>query len=287
MNKPLIVLGTPFGGWFEYARELRGDSREDLKIQFASLHDELYGSTTHEVDALQSLAKASSTNLTEFRNSIRELLKEGGIPSGVTILSDTRLIGTAGVIASEIPAANFLIFVESPRAMVARTLGQADPAQLLESWIQSAKFILSLAHRFRSRVRVLDVQECLDQASAFANYIRKELGLDSVPPYPRQEPPMALERALADLIVAKNQQASRLYLEILALSHPLDPNVSAPEEKVVDLQEAIREIEVLRYLSSQSAEEMQSLEKQVTEAQMSFEGSRNELTEENDLLLLQ
>ena len=130
-----MILGTPFGGWFKYARELRGDLSQETQRRFTSLHDELYVSADHEAEALPSLTTVPTTNLPEFRNSIREFFAETHPTNGVTILTDTRLICTAGVIAAEISTANFLIFIESPRAMLARTLDKADPSQLIEDWI--------------------------------------------------------------------------------------------------------------------------------------------------------
>jgi hypothetical protein len=235
-------------------------------------------------------------NLPKFRKSIRELFSEAHTLSGEMILTDKRLSATAGVIASEIPTASFLVFIESPRAMLARTLDKADPAQLIENWTQSAKSILSLAHRFRSRVTVLAVQECLEPSSEFQTYIRNEIGLDTDHPYPRQEPPMALERALAELIVTKNQQLSRLYLEILATSHPLAHTSPDLQDGQCDPRDAISEIVSLRGSQDKveglekAAGERESLSRQIlssNEQIKKLEESKKDLSEENDLLLLQ
>jgi len=311
MNKPLIILGTPFGGCFEYAHELRGDFFADQQRRFTSLHDELYGSVDHEVEALPSLTTAPPTNLPEFRDSIRELLSEVDTLGGAMILTDTRLIGTSGVIASEISNASFLVFVESPRSMLARTLDKVDPDQLIENWIQSAKSILALAHRFRSRVTLLVAQECLEHPSAFQAYLRGELGLDTDHPYPRHHTPAAvetaIETALSELILSKNQQLSRLYLEILAISHPLAHTSSDLQDAECDPRDAIREIISLRNNHAKIAAErdaqkakLENLEKSAVEKEVlskqlqsskdqikHIEESKKELSEENELLLQQ
>jgi hypothetical protein len=135
-------------------------------------------------------------------------------------------------------------------------VGTADPDRLHEQWMQTARAILSLTHRHRTSVKIIVVQECLNHPSDFQNLLRTEMGMESVPSYPEQEKPSALQQALAELMVAKNPRAGHLYAELLALSDPLGSDLSSPEEKVVDLQEAISEIIALRKTPAlQAAEE--------------------------------
>ena len=274
MNRPLFILGTPSPSWALFARELRGDLPQEIHDKFASLHDGICGVADSATGASPILDKAAPERFAQFTKSVTQLLagpneREGHRTQrndgGLIPLTDPRLATTAGVLASGIPEASFLIFVESPRESLARLLdGTADPEHLLGQWMHSARAILSLTHRHRTRVKIIVVQECLNHPADFQNLLRTEMGMESVPPYPVQDRPSALQQALAELIVSKDPQAGHLYAELLALSHPLDPKASCPEERVVDLQEAISEIVALQKTPT-----------------------LNQHTEENDMLLLQ
>jgi hypothetical protein len=324
MNRPLFILGTPSPSWALFARELRGNIPQESQDRFASLHDKLLGVADPEAGASPILNKVTTESLTEFTKSVAQLLdtpnerEDQRNNGGLIPLTDPRLAATAGVLASGIPEASFLIFIESPRESLARMLvDTADPEHILEQWMHAARAMLALTHRYRTSVKVIVVQECLNHPTDFQNLLRTEVGMETIPPYPDQEEPPALQQALAELMVAKNPQAGHLYAELLALSHPLGSDVSSPEEKVVDLQEAISEIIALRKTPAlQAAEEendllLQQLHQVQEEIEQTFlqrqqvekelkqlsgetvalkkqlEESKKELSEENDMLLLQ
>lgn len=225
---------------------LRGGQNQEIQDRITSLHDRLCDPASCGTGTISSLPKPGSDKLGQFARSVREIVVSNTARDERLILSDARLAVTADTIATAIPNAEFLALITSPRELIARTLGKSDPDLLLETWIASARCVLTLAHRFRSRVRVLLAQDCLDYPREFEAFLRGEIGVAAASPHPVQKKIPALEQALAQLIVAKHQEAKRLDAELFAASHPLGDNVSGMHQEQINLGEATAELSSLR-----------------------------------------
>jgi hypothetical protein len=205
----LFTLGTPHGSWSTLATALLDAMATRLRA--SELADWL--------DAL-SPAPAAAAALP----ALPQL--PAGEPWGVL---DGRLLWAVDVLASAIPHACFLVFVDSPTRALAHLIADSNDPDLpvsLELWIRGSRHLLRQAHRHPGQILLVDTEEAAASPQALGELVSRRTGL-AVGPWEAPPPVDALAVAAAAAIVTPNRAANALHAELYASCLPLSHHVDA------------------------------------------------------------
>jgi hypothetical protein len=217
MSVSLIVLGIPSKTWFEPARifaETRNHGAQTRFQKSLSTHFDMSpedaGSPRRPISGnLPADILALLTGFPERENAI-----------GPGILTDPRACWLGSAMATAATKARFLAFYTSPEDFLAGLDAGSDPAQGLETWIVTSRYLLDMVRAHRGRVSLLSVEECLAAPEAWQGFLSETFGLKPWEmPHPAEADPVRL--ALAKMQALSNPQVGMVLAELDAASHPL------------------------------------------------------------------
>lgn len=226
----VLTTGTPFGGWEAAARALLGAAPQATDLISGALSawcDSVLGDVESRAErgAVAWLDAAAA----------------GTLPAaGPTLWGsvDARLVWAVDAVEAAWPWAQWIVFVESPAAVIAARLAAgkcADPAALLEGWCAGAEALLRLVRRAASRCVSIEACEAGHDPAAAAHLLQTRLGIRfGMPKMPTAAAPDPLALAVAEGLAGPNHRARALHAELLAACMPLgDPQVAIPAADAV------------------------------------------------------
>jgi hypothetical protein len=126
------------------------------------------------------------------------------------------------------PGTEVICFAECPASLIAARA--EDPSVTLERWKKSAGVLLALWRKSRQRVAILNWDECLADAAAFDQWLSDQIQTESgkaAGPLPTTQTSLA-SRVIAEVIVAQDREATRLWNELRVASLPIAKDFGGP-----------------------------------------------------------
>lgn len=273
-----LATGCAYSGWDAVWPLLHADGVSSGLAAFTGWHDRLFG----------RLDNASSLEVHEPRQPDDTLRGEAGSIVGAltdspAVLADDRCAWVLDFWAEQLPQARFLLLVTRAETALAHALAHGLDAQAyLESWLATNRQLLQFQRRHRKRTLMLDAEAAARNPDGFVG-VCEQFGIalpahDALPALPLAS--VALERLLAQYVVAGSNAARELELELEASARPLDVLPPAPTTPGADALEAYRKLR----------QAQQSLESELAgaiDARKLLDSARAELLQENERLLAQ
>lgn len=241
-NEVLFTLGTPYAGWTDVARALLGPN---LALPgFSRWIDE----ALREAPSAESRIPGGGAlpTPTAARVAPLQALFAAGEGAGGC---DARACWVLDLLEAAFPSAAYLIWIESPAAMLARLLVQrddGDPRRWLDTWCAGTERLLRAAHRRPERCLLVVASEGAWRPAAVAHRVADRFGITLQVPPPL--PAVAIDpvaHALADLMVRSDPVAANLLEEAIATCTPLGDD---PADLRLTAKDAIAAISGLRSL---------------------------------------
>lgn len=242
-NDVLFTVGTPYAGWTDLARALLGGPL--AMPEFSRWLDDVLRDAPTE-QARTAYAGGAIAPTPARISPLQSLFAGRGDVAGGC---DPRGVWVLDLLDAAVPAACYLIWIESPATMLARQLAQrddGDPRRWLATWCTGTERLLRLAQRRPERCLLVVAQEAALRPAAVAHRVADRFGitLELPPPLPAVAiDPVA--HALADLMVRSDPAAAALLEEVLASCTPLGDE---PADLRLTAQDAIASISGLRAL---------------------------------------
>jgi len=294
MSRSLLILATPFCPWQEFANRVAESQNRQLQENYIQALDEWSGVRVAEVDHMQVFLAEQEMAIPSNSSASIDIKRAIFERPDLTIISDPRAIKSAASLMREIPTMEVVIFFERPSSLISREVAAFDGGSLLEAWHVSAKAILGLARRYRSRIQLIDASEAMDDPSSFIQKCPAFTNYQSFFPCQNQESPFD---PVADAVCAfwlnTNAEALSALEELNAFSEvvSLESCSSAPESEVANkaiaalgklqdspkikenLKKAIEENELLLLQLHQVQEELEHYFLEVRRVEQAFKES--------------
>jgi hypothetical protein len=257
-KSPLLIFGTPFGPWHPLARSILKGACRTEEDSYASWHRELFGIGATELEVGLSRLRQPKLELpVDLTGKIAKLARNGAANSewaGASVFG----CWTAEDWLKPLPSATCLVFYEHPARMISRCLAAdptGSPEALLSIWSASAQKIVSAVRRYRTRLLLLNVQECLSFGKKYLLWVQKHLGITPDTDGSARESGKedAVLLVLAEVLCSENSLITNLVRELDASAQPLadewDSSGSVELAKIADT--AINELLATRRKSGE------------------------------------
>jgi hypothetical protein len=131
--------------------------------------------------------------------------------------------------------ANLIIFAECPASLIADRF--KEPGTLLDEWKTSAATLLALWRKNRQRVTILNWDECLTDPPAFDQWLTSRFGTESSKASLTPSAPQSslAQQVIANVIVARDRDATRLWNELQAASQPISKKAAVLAQPTPEL----------------------------------------------------
>jgi hypothetical protein len=185
------------------------------------------------------------------------------------------------------PGTEVICFAECPASLIAARA--EDPSVTLERWKKSAGVLLALWRKSRQRVAILNWDECLADAAAFDQWLSDQIQTESgkAPgPLPTTQTSLA-SRVIAEVIVAQDREATRLWNELRVASLPIAKDFGGPRgaspalalrELAQQQEETLKTHEMLLQEIQNAHKESEDFFGQLEIARTNCEAAKEELT---------
>jgi hypothetical protein len=182
-------------------------------------------------------------------------------------------------------AMHAVVFFEAPAHVIASEAEKSTEGQVAEStlhdWSKSAEIILSLWRKNRSRIHILNWDECQAYPEEFSQWVHTLSGISALencnPVFDGRNASLAL-RVIAEEIVRKDRTATRLWSELEAACEPIVKGV-AMEDLRPDAFQALAEL-----IQVKSAVK-DRLEQELASVRAELEGQKESAIKTHEMLL--
>jgi len=268
MNNSLLILTTPFCPWLDFAKHVAEKQNRPLQDKFTQWHDQFCGIKSIEFNNMLKFYVNPDDFFPSDPKSFTDIVDKINNNLSLSIISDPRAIRSAQTLMNEIPSMTSVILFERPESLISRELSAYDAHALLEAWLVSAKSILNLVRRYRSRIRLIDSTEALEAGKSLIQKIPVfQTGCDYLPIEIKTNDTEQIVYAVFSLWLNSNSEARRIFEELQACMEVLCPEACSELNSVI---------------ANKAFAHLGQIEKNVNQTNKKLEAA----FQENDLILL-
>jgi hypothetical protein len=302
----VITTGCPNSGW-EMALPILQQFRLETAGVSATLWIDEYFQITGATDLLQIRQPLQPDS--SWGEHVAALLPKNS--SSPVLLADSRNIWLLDFWAQQFPQARFLLLFTCAETALAHALQlDVDPHQFIEQWQAANNQLLKFHRRHRQHSLLLDAEAVVQHPLALEGICRRiGLTLKQAANIATQAlPPSAVERLIAEYLLATQPAVHALQMELEASAQPLGdslPIIQLQPAEVIDgyrqrqasqrklqaqLEQTIlknRQIEKAHKQHDAAQQEIKLQLEQARQTLQKLEPTHRETTQENELLLLQ